>query len=119
MRHGIVGPACIRHMLGVGQDDAEVFRPVTLAEAVEAASIVSTDASVAECRTTARVGIVYDLMPLHVRPPRRDVARALRLSEATVLRREAEWEMSPALLRFDLVHRAMRSVMAIRASALR
>ena len=119
MRHDIVGPACIRHMLGIGQDDVEVFRKVTLLEAVEAASIVSTDESVAHCRTVARVGLVYDLMPLHVRPTRRELAAALRLSPSTVAKREVEWEMCPSALRFDLVHRAMRSIMAIRASALR
>lgn len=119
MRHGIIGPACVRHMLGVSQDDASVFRAVTLPEAVEAAAIISTDSVVKHCCTTARVGVVYDLMPLHVRPNRGAVARALRLSQSTVIRQEVQWESCDPSIRFDLVHRALRSIMAIRASRLR
>lgn len=119
MRHSIVGSACFRRTLGIGQDEPRVFKPVTLDEAVAAASIVSTDVSVRDARTCARVGIVYDLMPLHIRPQRSRLAKALRIGEATVRRKELEWEACPPVLRFDLVRRAMRSVIALRAAQMR
>jgi len=116
MRHSILGTECFRRQLGIGQDDPKVFRPVTLDEAVAAASIVATDDSVRGSRACARVGIVYDLMPLHVRPDASCVARKLRIKDATVRRRELQWEMCPPVVRFELVRRAMRSVIAFRAA---
>lgn len=117
MKASLPGSVCMRRQLGIAPEDPAVFRPVTIDEADAVARIVSNDTSVASSRPVARVGIIYDLMPLHVRPSRTAVARAIGITNATVRRREAQWELCDAVVRFDLVQRAMRSVIAIRASA--
>jgi hypothetical protein len=110
------GSAAVRWQVGIAADDAGVFRAVSLAEAVDAARIVSRDASVGAFRQAALVGIVLDLMPGHLRPTREAIGERLSCSVGIVERRELAWELADQQTRFDLVARAIRLVLLLRAA---
>lgn len=110
------GSAAARWQAGIAPECPQVFRAVTLREAVDVATIVARDESVGSWSQVATVGIVYDLMPGHLRPSRSRVADALGVSERTVERREVVWEMADGVQRFELVARATRLLLLLRAS---
>jgi hypothetical protein len=111
------GSAAARWQAGIEPECPRVFRPVTLREAVDVAAIIARDQSVGSWSQVATAGIVYDLMPGHLRPARSRLAEALGITERTLERRELVWEMADTRLRFDLVARSTRLLLLLRAAA--
>ena len=115
----IVGSASLRSQIGIAAEDPRIFRPISVAEALEVASIIKADTSIEEdIRDVIEVGIPLDLMPAHLTPRKELLAEALRVSVRTIRRRELAWELCDQRVRFDLVHRASRLVFANRGSRL-
>jgi hypothetical protein len=113
------GSQSIRAQLGIAQEDARIFRPNRLIECLRVARIIRKDESITpEVRRLVEVGVVLDLMPGHLRPRRERMAAALRCSVCTVEDLEIEWEAFCALQRFDLVRRACRLIVSMRAADL-
>ena len=113
------GSQSIRAQLGIAQEDARIFRPNRLIECLRVARIIRDDESITpEVRRLVEVGIVLDLMPGHLRPRRERMAAALGCSVRTVVRREIEWEAVCVLERFELVRRACRLIVSMRAADL-
>lgn len=115
MKANMVGSAAARWQAGIAPEDAEVFRAVTLADAAEAARIVSRDIIARQMRGIAEVGLILDLMPGHLRPSGAELARELGITIDSTERREIAWELLEPRARFDLVARAMRLLMMLRA----
>lgn len=115
----IVGSASLRSQIGIEAEDPRIFRPISVAEALEVARIIRADTSIEEeIREVVEVGIPLDLMPAHLTPRKEILAEALRVSVRTIRRRELAWELCDQRVRFDLVHRASRLVFANRGSRL-
>lgn len=113
------GSQSIRAQLAIRQEDPAVFRPNRLAESLRVARIIRDDEALPrEVRRLAEVGIVLDLMPGHLMPRRERMARALGCTVRTILRRQVEWEGIDPMLRLDIVRRAMRLVISMRAADL-
>jgi hypothetical protein len=111
------GSEAIRGQLAIVAEDPEVFKPHSLYESLKVARIIRDDEDIApEIRRLVEVGIVLDLMPGHLRPRRDRMARALGCSVRTLLRREIEWEGVDPMVRFGLVRRAARLIVAMRAA---
>ena len=115
MKAHIPGSAAARWQAGIAPEDPEIFRAVTLGDATEAARIVARDILADRMRGIAEVGITLDLMPGHLRPPAKALADALGISVESARRREVAWELLEPSARFDLVARAMRLLLLIRA----
>ena len=115
----IVGSASLRSQIGIAAEDPRIFRPISVAEALDVARIIKADTSIDEdIREVVEVGIPLDLMPAHLTPRKELLAEALRVSVRTIRRRELAWELCDQKVRFDLVHRASRLVFANRGSKL-
>ena len=115
----IVGSARLRSQIGIAAEDPRIFRPISVAEALDVARIIKADTSIEEdIRDVIEVGILLDLMPAHLTPRKEILAEALRVSVRTIRRRELAWELCDQRVRFDLVHRASRLVFANRGSRL-
>jgi hypothetical protein len=115
----IVGSASLRSQIGIAAEDPRIYRPISVAEALDAARIIKADTSIEEdIRDVIEVGIPLDLMPAHLTPRKELLAEALRVSVRTIRRRELAWELCDQRIRFDLVHRASRLVFANRGSRL-
>jgi len=109
------GSQSIRRMLGIRPEDPKVFRPYTVPEAVAAAAIISADGGIAaEVRAMIPVGLAYDLCPAHLMPDCAEVATRLRVSPRRVRRQRLIWETVDPDLRFALVRRACRLILAWR-----
>ena len=112
-----LGAEALRVRLGIAQEDPKVFRANSLEESVAVARIIRDDEEFPrEMRGVVEVGIVLDLMPDHLTPRRDALARRLGCSVKTVRRRELAWEGLDPNVRFALVHRASRLVIALRAA---
>jgi hypothetical protein len=113
------GAEAIRIALGIEQEDPQVFRPNTFDESLRVARIIRDDDQLTrQVRKVIEVGLVLDTMPDHLSPRRADMARRLGVTVRTIRRRELRWEGIDPVLRKDLVHRAKRLLIAIRAAAL-
>jgi hypothetical protein len=85
-------------------------------ESAVARIIRDDDALPVAVRRMVEVGIVLDLMPDHLTPRRDVLARRLGCTVKTVRRKELAWEGIDRRVRFVLVHRASRLVIALRAA---
>lgn len=111
------GAEALRAQLGVEPEDPSVFRPPTLDECVDAMRIVLRDSALTvRLRAHAEVGLILDLMPDHLTPRRVDLARRLGCAPRTVRRRELAWEGCDSIQRHQIVHRAIRLLLAMRAA---
>lgn len=116
----IVGSASLRSQIGIEAEDPQIFRPISVTEALEVARIIKADETIEEeIREVIEVGIPLDLMPSHLTPAKSALAEALGVSVRTIRRRELAWETADQRLRFDLVHRASRIVFTERGARLR
>jgi hypothetical protein len=114
------GTRSVRAQLGIADEDERVFHPVTLKEAIATARMVRDDSALPPLvRRLVEVGLVLDLMPLHLTPCRREHARLLGVSVRTIRRRAIQWEGISQATRFDLTQRAMRAIIAARGARLR
>ena len=112
-----IGSASIRSRLGIVQEDPDVFRPWEPELALRAGRILERDETIPPAvRRLVALGIVLDLRPGDLTPRRRDLARLLEISVATVHRREARWESVDPAVRFDLVRRAVSMALQWRAA---
>lgn len=111
------GAEALRVRLGIAQEDPAIFRANSLEESVAVARIIrDDDALPVAVRRMVEVGIVLDLMPDHLTPRRDVLARRLGCTVKTVRRKELAWEGIDRRVRFALVHRASRLVIALRAA---
>jgi hypothetical protein len=119
MRVSIPGVESLRSQLGIETDDRRVFRPILPDEAFRAARIVLSDPEIPRrMRKIGAVGIVLDLMPGHLRPSWPMICSLAGIHRDTLRTWEIEWESSCGEdLRFDLVRRTYRVIVAERASS--
>lgn len=114
------GSASIRSQMGIEQDCPEMFRPYDLGEAREAAALLSADETLrAEYPAVVQllgIGIPLDLMPDHLSPTMAALARSARLRRRTADAYRMMWESVDPALRANLVHRAIRIILVLRAS---
>lgn len=114
------GSASIRRQMGIEQDCRRMFRPYTLSEAREAAALIAADDALrGEYGAVVQllgVGIPLDLMPEHLAPTVAELARSAKVPKRTVENRRLLWECLEPRLRAELVHRAVRIILVLRAS---
>jgi hypothetical protein len=114
------GSASIRRQMGIEQDCRRMFRPYTLEEAREAAALIAADDAMrgeyGAIVELLSVGIPLDLMPDHLAPSIAALARSARISRRRVEHGRLLWECLEPSLRADLVHRAVRIILVLRAS---
>ena len=117
-RVSIPGSESLRSQLGIMPEDPDVYRPITVVEAADAARLVCRDTTLPRrLRTIGVVGIVLDLMPGHLTPTRDEIARALRIKASAVEKHELEWEvLVDERTRMDLVQVAYRAIASARAA---
>lgn len=109
------GSESIRRQLGIRAEDPRVFRPYTLTEAIDAARLMESDEAIAdEVRQMLSVGLAYDLMPAHLMPRVEQVAGRLGTSVRRVRRYRLLWETVDPDVRFNVVRRACRLILAWR-----
>ena len=120
-RVSVPGVESLRSQLQIEPDDPDVFKPILPAEAYRAATVVLADPTVPKrIRKIGRVGIIFDLMPGHLRPTWPHICAMTGLHRDTLRVWELEWESTcEENLRFDLVGRCYRMIMAERAAARR
>lgn len=113
-----IGSQSIRRMLEIEPEDPAIFRPYTVPEAIDSARIISQDGSMpVEVRSMLSVGIAYDLMPAHLMPSVNELAVRLRTTSRRVRRIRLVWETLDPDLRFSIVRRACRMILAKRGGA--
>lgn len=116
----IPGPVSIRSQLGILTEDARVFHPITMTEALEVALLIKRDVELPRrTRKCVVLGIILDLMPGHLTPAKGVLATLLDCSYETIQDHELEWEATDQNVRFELTRRAMRMIIAARGSAIR
>ncbi len=120
-RVSIPGVESLRSQLDIAPEDPDVFRPILPAEAIRAARIVLRDDEIPKrLRKIGVVGILFDLMPGHLRPSWPLICEMLSLHRSTLSMWELEWESTcDETMRFHLVARSYRAIVAERAAARR
>jgi hypothetical protein len=114
-----MGSGSIRSIMGIETEDPRIFKPWEIALCLRAARILSRDHAIhPSLRGMVLLGIVLDLRPAQLTPSRAELARLLRVSVATIQRREAAWELFDPSERFDLVRRASRMCLVWRAQGI-
>ena len=109
------GAQSVRRMLGIRPEDPRIFKPYSLGEAVAAARIIcGDDALDGGVRMLVPVGLAYDLCPAHLMPEAGTLAASLSVSVRRIRRHRLIWETVDPALRFALVRRACRLILAWR-----
>lgn len=118
-RVSIPGVESLRSQLDIEPDDPAVFRPILAEEALRVARVILRDETIpSRMRKVGVVGIMLDLLPGHLRPSPPVACAMVGIHRETFTAWEIEWESScPEDLRFNLVQRAYRMILAERAAA--
>lgn len=118
MREIEPGISAIRSQLGVVAEDPRIFKAYSEDEAIRAARTIAEDDLLdRRVRRLVAVGIPFDLRPAHLMPRVDRFAARIKRSPERVRSDLILWESLDPVTRFDLVHRAVRMILAWRAAA--